>query len=434
MTNPPDAANPGEPLSGDAELLLLIAERDELLGLMERTRADYADGDLDDMDAEALMDDYTARAADVLRRINDIEQGKTSSTAPTGAVTGSASAGRSGRTSARTASSRTTGSRTAGSKAAGSKNAGSKNAGAKTAGARKAGVPSRRTLVWVVAVVAFALMAGLLVNQSAGRRGAGETFTGDIRQTTRDLLLTARDQTAAGEFDEALATYDEVLAMAPTNAEALTYSAWIGRTMARSLDDEAALLLLEDALVSDPAYADARVFRAIIFRDLGRYEEALTELDSLDPEGVPEFMVGQVASLRSEVSDADPDRVTVVRAEAAAVRGDYAEAVRLLDEVLARSPDNAGALIAKADVLLVVASGATGEDRDLLVGNALNLVERARQVAPLDPTPLLYRALVLELLGQTADALETLDLLEPATRTDPALAAEVDQLRQRLRR
>lgn len=412
MATPPDDSTTGPSGPVDAERELLIAERDELLGLLARTRADHADGDLDDVDAESLIDDYTARTAEVLRRIADID------------------AGRAGRTGGTATGARKTVAAGAGGSSAGGSSAGGSRAG----GPGASGRISRRTLVWVVAVVAFALLAGVLVAQSAGRRGAGETFTGDIRQTTRDLLLTARDQTAAGEFDQALATYDEVLAIAPTNAEALTYSAWIGRTMARSLDDEAALLLLDDAIAADPAYADARVFRAIILRDLGRFDESLAELDSIDPDAVPEFMVPQVASLRSEVSGADPDRATVVRAEAAALRGDYAEAVRLLDEVLARSPNNASALIAKADVLLVVASGTTGEDRDLLVGNALNLIERAQAAAPLDPTPLLYRALVLELLGRPAEALETLDLLDAATQTDPALAAEVDQLRQRLTR
>lgn len=419
MANPPEGGPDASDPSVDAELALLVAERDELLGLLARARTDHADGSLDDVDTESLIDDYTARAADVLRRMNDIEAGQAA-----GATAGTTTTGRQ---AARTT---TAGRQAAGGQASG----GAKSGGAKAGRPSSTGWRSRRTLVWVVAVLAFALVAGALVAQSAGRRGAGETFTGDIRQTTRDLLLVARDQTAAGEFDQALLTYDEVLAIAPTNAEALTYSAWIGRTMARNLDDEAALLLLDDAIAADPAYADARVFRAIILRDLGRFEESLAELDSLDPDAVPEFMVPQVASLRSEVSGADPDRVTVVRAEAAALRGDYAEAVRLLDEVLARSPNNASALIAKADVLLVVASGTTGEDRDLLVGNALNLIERAQAAAPLDPTPLLYRALVLELLGRPAEALETLDLLDAATQTDPALAAEVDQLRQRLTR
>jgi len=391
-----------------SELQRLEADRDELLRLLERARADHANGELDDVDADALIDDYTTRAAVVLRRIESL----TADRAATGKSTPSRGSGGAG---ARVDAS--DGVRSAG--------------GASRASGQWA---SPRTLVWVVAVVAFALLAGVLVAQSAGRRGAGETFTGDIRQTTRDLLLTARDQTAAGEYDQALATYDEVLAMAPTNAEALTYSAWIGRTVARRIDDEAALVLLEDALASDPSYGDARVFTVIILRDLGRYDEALAELDRLDLDTVPDFMAPQVESLRAEVSGADPDRVTVVRAEAAALRGDYAEAIRLLDEVLVRAPDNAAALIAKADVLLVVASATAGDDRDLLVGNAFNLVERARVVAPLDPTPLLYRALVLELLGRNAEAIETLDLLGPATRNDPELAGNVDQIRQRLTR
>lgn len=371
----------GDPDAGTGAAGDLVAERAELLELLARTQADHAAGELDDVDAEALIDDYTARIAELTRTIDP------------------ASAPRRRRPAATPATG-----------------------------------PRRAALWWVVAVVVFALVAGLLVAQSAGRRGAGETFTGDIRQTTRDLLLEARDLTAAGEYDAALDTYAEVLAIAPTNAEALTYSAWVGRTMAGTLDDDAALALLDDATASDPGFADARVFSAIILRDQGRYDEAATQLEAVDDDAVPPFMVAQVAALRAEVSGAGPDRVEVVRAEAAVRRGDYTEAIRLLDGVLARSPADVGALIAKADVLLVVASNTSGDDRALLVGNAESLIDRAVAAAPDDPTPKLYRALVLELGGDTAAARAVLDTIEVGPGTDPALAAEVQALRDRLDR
>jgi len=149
---------------------------------------------------------------------------------------------------------------------------------------------------------------------------------------------------------------------------------------------------------------------------------------------VPPFMASQVAALRVEVSGAGPDRVDVVRAEAAVRRGDYTEAIRLLDGVLARSPEDVGALITKADVLLVVAANTTGDDRLLLVGNAETLIDRALAVAPDEPTPKLYRALVLELRGDTAAARAVLDTIDVGPGTDPALAAEVQALRTRLDR
>lgn len=371
----------------DEAISRLVAERDELLALLERTRADQAAGDLDDDDADALIDDYTSRIADLSRAI-DGDGAPAASALPAG---GGAPVPRTG-----------------------------------------ASGGNRRAVLWVAAVVVFALLAGVLVVQSAGRRGAGETFTGDIRQSTRDLLLTARDQIAAGEFDEALATYDEVLAIAPTNAEALTYSAWVGRTMARTLDDDEALDRLDDALATTPDYPDARVFSAIILRDQGRFDEAAALLDGLNPDDVPDFLAVQVETLRLEVSGADPDRVDIVRAQAASRAGDFAGALRTLDEVIERSPDNIEALVAKADVLLVVATVTDGDDRDLLVGNAAGLIDDALNIDPTDRSALLYRALVFEVQGRDDDALATLDELEALGELDPAIVGQVRAVRSRL--
>jgi hypothetical protein len=68
----------------------------------------------------------------------------------------------------------------------------------------------------------------------------------------------------------------------------------------------------------------------------------------------------------------------------------------------------------------------------LLVGNALDLVTRAETAAPDDPVPVLYRVLVLELLGRTAEARTTLGLLEARSDLPDDIAAEVDALRSRL--
>jgi tetratricopeptide (TPR) repeat protein len=198
------------------------------------------------------------------------------------------------------------------------------------------------------------------------------------------------------------------------------------------LSDDEALVRLDDAVASDPDYADAQVFRAIILRDLGRFDEALAALEALNLDDIPPFLTDRVEALRAEVSGADPDTVAVTRAEAAARRGDVSGAITILDEVIARSPNNAGALLAKADVLLVVASSASGEDRALLVGNALDLVTRAETAAPDDPVPVLYRVLVLELLGRTAEARTTLGLLEARSDLPDDIAAEVAALRSRL--
>lgn len=390
----------------------LRAERDDLLARLETVRAEHAAGDLDDDDAEALTDDLTARAADVLRRLEAVQAGRPDPGPGWGAGSLSTAPGSRARATGR----------------AGASGAAAGATGADTdAAARR-----RRTLVWAGVVVAFVVVAGLVLAQVAGQRGTGETFTGDIRQTTRDLLLEARDLTAQGDVEGALAAYEEVLAIAPTNAEALTYSAWIGRTLAGLLTDEEALLRIDDALASDPVYADALVFRAIILRDLGRFDEALVALDALDPDAVPPFLAERVSALRAEVSGADPDTVAVVRAQALLREGDVVGATRLLDEVLARSPDNAAALVAKADLLLATASQASGEDRALLLGNALSVADRAAAAVPDDPVPVLYRVVILDALGRRAEARATLGLLEVRTDLSPELRVEVDALGVRL--
>jgi cytochrome c-type biogenesis protein CcmH/NrfG len=395
----PDAdrgADPGvDPGIDTDELSVLEAERDDLLAMVERTRADAEAGVLDADDAEALVDDYTARADEVLTRIDVLRSRR-------GAV----------------------GSGTRTAKASGSQG---------TAGA---GGSRGRTLAWVAGVVLFALVAGVFVAQSAGRRSPGDTFTGDIRQTTRELLLVARDQVATGEVDEALATYDEVLALAPTNAEALTYTAWVGRTMAGTLDDATALDLLDDALASEPDFADARVFTALILRDQGRFDAAAAQLVLLDDDDIPPFMRAQVENLRAEVGGGDPDRAAVARAEVLARQGSFAEAVVLLDEVLDRSPGDLGALVTKAAVLTSVAQATTDTaDRDLLLANAAALLARAGEVAPRDPEVLLYQAAVAEVAGRTADALAALDALDAlpsGVDVPPLVRAEAAAARARL--
>lgn len=403
----------------------LAAERDDLLARLEAVRNEHAAGDLDDVDAEALVDDLTARAADVLRRLEAVEAGR-----PDPGPGAAAAAG--GPTPSRSAASPAA--RTSRGTAAGAAKGAAGGDATGTGGAARADAAARRRrgLVWAGVVVAFVVVAGLVLAQVAGQRGTGDTFTGDIRQTTRDLLLEARDLTAQGDVEGALAAYDEVLAIAPSNAEALTYSAWIGRTMAGSLSDEEALLRIDDALASDPAYADALVFRAIILRDLGRFDEALAALDAVDPDAVPPFLAARVEALRAEVSGADPDTVAVVRAEARLREGDVVGATRLLDEVLARSPGNAAALVAKADILLATASQATGDDRALLLGNALAVADRAAAAAPDDPVPVLYRVVILDALGRTTEARTTLGLLEVRSDLTPEVRAEIEALRSRL--
>jgi Tfp pilus assembly protein PilF len=133
-----------------------------------------------------------------------------------------------------------------------------------------------------VGVAAFALLAGVLVAQAAGRRGAGEALTGDIRQTTRAKLDSALSLASDGHYDEAIAVYDHVLADQPDNVEAMTFKGWF---QLQSGDGQGVVTLI-DAVAIDPDYPATHAFLAVAFEKLGRNDtarEEIARLDALDP-------------------------------------------------------------------------------------------------------------------------------------------------------
>lgn len=228
-------------LSGE-DLAALADQREFLLGSLDDLEAEYAAGDVDDHDYETLKDDYTRRAAQVLRAIEAHE--------------------------------------------------------ARRPDGRRRRRPGWRALAAAGGVVLFAVGAGVLVAQSAGQREAGGTITGNIREsTTGTRLAEAHWLFRQGNYDEALAAYDEVLDDEPDNVEALTYKGW---ALTRSGEAMSGVQLLEEAAELDPANADAHAFLAITLVEVGGLvpveEEAetlfdlardrldtLDELGSLDP-------------------------------------------------------------------------------------------------------------------------------------------------------
>src|SRR5690606_28961718 len=107
-------------------------------------------GDVDDADYAALKDDYTARAARVIRALE----------------------------ADRVA----------------------------TARAERPQPWGRRILV-LAAVAVFAVVAGVLVAQAAGRRDVGDVITGDVRQSVTEKLNEAGRRGSQGDYDAAIALY-----------------------------------------------------------------------------------------------------------------------------------------------------------------------------------------------------------------------------------
>jgi tetratricopeptide (TPR) repeat protein len=220
----------------------LEEQRDFLLGSLDDLEREYEAGDIDDVDYRGLRDDYTARAAAVLRAL---EEGQ-----------------------------------------------------ARFVAARPERSWSR--LIAIFAVVALlATGAGLLLARASGTRGSSDQISGDIRITNRDRLLQALDRLTAGEPVAALELYDEVLETDPDNAEALTYRGW---TLALSQLPEDGLQWLDRAVEVDPDYPDARALRAVtLARFLDRPDDALADLDALDTDALAPDLAGLVEGLRSSL-------------------------------------------------------------------------------------------------------------------------------------
>ena len=275
-------------------------------------------------------------------------------------------------------------------------------AGASTgrASAKKASRP-----MVLLGIAVLAVGAGLLVAQTSGSRGAGETGSGEIRSSTRTLLA----QAGVAAPQEAITLYTEVLELQPSNVEALTYRAW---ALWRSGGQLLARVDISDAVTLDPAYPDARVFRAsMLFAD----EEAAAaaqDLLVLDTLAAPPIVGDLLAAshLRERI------------ASSLAAQGDLLMALTLLDSGIEVTAQPAP-LLAERGWLLAVTF-----EPDLL-GLAVEALDEALVLESAHPNALAYRALVRSVLledaeGAAADAAAFAALADPPAALVELLTAE----------
>ena len=124
---------------------------------------------------------------------------------------------------------------------------------------------------WVAGVLAIAAAAGWLVARSSGQRLSGQTMTGGTSVDDIPAKLSeARDSLGADSL-RAVELYQEVLALDPDNAEARTYLAWVLALNASTASPESAELALDQAAASfdaviaaHPDYADAHCLYAVM--------------------------------------------------------------------------------------------------------------------------------------------------------------------------
>ena len=249
------------PSSRPDRLAELEEERRFLLRSIDDLEREHAAGDVDDHDYHALLDGYTARAATVLRAIDD----------------------------------------------------------------NRAALPARRPRDWrrvaiaIVVVAAIGVVAGVLVARFSGQRSAGDTITGGTSPNRVADLLTEARQLMGTDPGAASQRYLDVLEIEPDNAEALTYAGWLVGLSAGTFEDvttnptvlATAKELLNEAIAADPTYADPYCFLGILAvrveNDLDTARERVAECKANNP---PAMMLGLVdtfaASLGEPSSEAVP--------------------------------------------------------------------------------------------------------------------------------
>jgi len=216
----------------------LEEERDFLLRSLDDLEGERAAGAIDDESYRQLHDDYTARAAAVIRALRDGVDARPVAQSP----------------------------------------------------------PMRRRVVTVAAIVGFAIAAGAALAAALGARLPGETSSGNsspqiasqreggasrrqqveaaVAKNPKDVasrLLLAQYLESDGDLIGALREYDDVVRIDPQNAVA---NAQAGRilylTAERASAEQAPSLVaqskarLDRAVELDPEYPDARYFRAIV--------------------------------------------------------------------------------------------------------------------------------------------------------------------------
>jgi tetratricopeptide (TPR) repeat protein len=234
----------------EADKEALADQRDFLLRSLEDLEREHEAGDVDEHDYAALKDDYTARAASVLRALEAEHPRVAPSTPPSS---------------------------------------------------------WRRRAVVVLGVGAFAVLAGVLVAHMAGRRDSGQTVTGGTRQSVTEKLNTALSDANQGDFQSSLDLYDQVLKLQPDNVEAQTYRGWV-QTL--SGDVPHGLTSLLRVATTHPTYPDVHAFLAVVFFRSGLVDQSARELDRLDRLNPPAEIRQLTANLRTQIQAAQASTTT----------------------------------------------------------------------------------------------------------------------------
>ncbi len=228
----------------------LQEERDFLIASLRDLDRERDAGELAEEDYVALRDDYTARAAAVLRAMEG--------------------GGR------------------------------SKEPG--TATVRRS--PGRRPVIVTAGVIVavVALTAGA-VTAFSGERRAGAPMTGSLPDSPQGRMAQALQLESEGKAAEALKIYDELLRADPRNVQALAYRGWL---LKRAGLPDLAMAALDQAVTIDPRYPDAHFFRGmVLYQDRRDPAAAVAEFRLFLSNNPPQEMVPMVEGvLKRALADA----------------------------------------------------------------------------------------------------------------------------------
>ncbi len=365
-------------------LAALEDECDFLLRSLADLEREHEAGDVDRADYAALKDDYTARAAAVLR---SIEQRR-------------------------------------------------------TAIADAAPTPSAgRRLAWIAGIVVLAVLAGILIARASGTRRAGDTATGDPLRDTRQLLSDAQQAAVAADYPKSIALYTKALDAQPGNVEALTYRGW---SRFRDGDASMAGVDLDAAIDLDAKYPDARVFRASVFVAGKRYDDAAAQLAVFDRLDAPALMAQIITSqrLRERIAlgRVEPKLLVVNPPPYASVglTGDEVflaaqqldfdtrvqDEITLYDQLLSADSKNVRALTYRAWVL---ARSGVQLQQPALVNAAIRLFDDAVALDPRYPDARVFRAFTYQFgAARSAEAKAELAVFDALADKPATLVALID--------
>lgn len=218
----------------DRQDTALVEERDYLLGRIAVLGDDFAEGRLTESEYKDLEADLVARAAEVIRKIENGEP-------PSSTLAASSEPRRNNK------------------------------------------------VVAIAAVLAFVLLAGGTLAFAVDKRSGGDASSGDIVENSNTLLRKAQQAAGSGDGVGAIKTYDQVLKLDPTNAEALAYKGWLIRLA--GLPDQG-LASLDKAVAAAPNYPDAHFFRGyILLQDKSDPAGAVAEFEKFMASNPPQEMV-----------------------------------------------------------------------------------------------------------------------------------------------